>query len=63
MGSGFVGSAIAGVVVDKTKLFTPITKFCFTIGVASIVGFSIVSYCLINLLSNCFIMIVKIKIF
>jgi len=44
VGSGFFGSAIAGVVVDKTKLFTPITKFCFTIGVASIVGFSIVHH-------------------
>lgn len=44
VGFGFVGSAIAGVIVDKTKKFILVTKFCFTIGVASIIGFGIVHH-------------------
>ncbi|XP_068236424.1 solute carrier family 49 member A3-like isoform X2 [Palaemon carinicauda] len=33
---GFVGSAVTGVLVDKTKQFTPITKICY--GIAAIMS-------------------------
>nr|XP_002123744.1 solute carrier family 49 member A3 [Ciona intestinalis] len=41
IGAGFVGSGIAGVIVDKTKRFIEVTKVGFTLGVSALIVFGI----------------------
>ncbi|CAK8677998.1 unnamed protein product [Clavelina lepadiformis] len=41
IGAGFVGSAIAGVFVDKTKRFTEVTKVCYALAVVALVVFAV----------------------
>lgn len=47
---GFVGSAFTGIMADRTKAFTPITKLCY--GCAAIFAIIMMEvsdrYCLIN---------------
>ncbi|CAK8678000.1 solute carrier family 49 member A3-like isoform X2 [Clavelina lepadiformis] len=41
IGAGFVGSAIAGVIVDKTKRFTEVTKVCYALAVVALIVFAV----------------------
>nr|CAB3263800.1 major facilitator superfamily domain-containing protein 7-like [Phallusia mammillata] len=41
IGVGFIGAGIAGVIVDKTKRFTEVTKLGFLIAVLALVAFAI----------------------
>ena len=43
IGVGFIGAAIAGVVVGKTKKFEEVTKIGFCLTSIAVVGFSLVS--------------------
>ncbi|CAK8680784.1 unnamed protein product [Clavelina lepadiformis] len=41
IGAGFVGSAIAGFIVDKTKRFIEVTKLCYALAIVALVVFAV----------------------
>ncbi|XP_038070811.1 solute carrier family 49 member A3-like isoform X2 [Patiria miniata] len=41
---GLVGAIIAGLIVDRTQAFTPVTKICFTLAVLSIIGMALFTH-------------------
>ncbi|CAK8680793.1 unnamed protein product [Clavelina lepadiformis] len=41
IGAGFVGSAIAGFIVDKTKRFIEVTKVCYALAIVALVVFAV----------------------
>lgn len=43
IGAGIVGAVIAGLFVDKTKMFEEVVKVCFAFGVISGIAFTQVS--------------------